>query len=55
MSDLSNDHELKVKTFARYYVQNKSFSRLADVTTDNNLSYRATDDVKGNLGKTQDN
>ena len=55
ISDLSNDHELKVKTFAHYYVQNKSFSRLADVTTDNNLSYRATDDVKGNLGKTQSN
>lgn len=55
ISDLSNDHELKVKTFAHYYVQNKSFSRLADVTKDNNLSYRATDDIKGNLGKTQDN
>ena len=55
ISDLSNNHELKVKTFAHYYIQNKSFSRLADVTTDNNLSYRATDDVKGNLGKTQSN
>lgn len=55
ISDLSNNHELKVKTFAHYYVQNKSFSRLADVTTDNNLSYRAKDDIKGNLGKTQGN
>lgn len=55
ISDLSNDHELKVKTFAHYYVQNKSFSRLADVTTDNNLSYRARDEIKGNLGKTQSN
>lgn len=55
ISDLSNDHELKVKTFAHYYIQNKSFSRLADVTTDNNLSYRATNDVKGNLGKIQSN
>lgn len=55
ISDLSNNHELKVKTFAHYYVQNKSFSRLADVTADNNLSYRAENDIKGNLGKTQDN
>lgn len=55
VSDLSNNHELKVKTFAHYYIQNKSFSRLADVTKDNNLSYRANNDVKGNLGKTQGN
>ena len=55
ISDLSNDHQLKVKTFAHYYVQNKSFSRLADVTKDNNLSYCANNDIKGNLGKTQGN
>ena len=55
ISDLNNDHELKVKTFAHYYVQNKSFSRLADVTKDNNLSYCAENDIKGNLGKTQGN
>ena len=55
ISDLNNNHQLKVKTFANYYVQNKSFSRLADVTLNNNLSYRATDDVKGNFGKTQSN